>query len=115
MDEIKKILMQLMEGQTEIKGKIESIDYRLTKVELTQEEIKKDVKVIGEVQSAHKEQNEISSRNTDALIEEKNDLLVTATKSISKDLREVQESIDVLKNMTGRHEVDINILKRRPI
>jgi hypothetical protein len=57
----------------------------------------------------------MSFRNTDALIEEKTDLLATATKDIWKDLREAQESVDVLKDMTGRHEVDINILKRRPV
>lgn len=30
-------------------------------------------------------------------------------------LNSIGESIDVLKDMTGRHEVDINILKRRPV
>lgn len=57
----------------------------------------------------------MSFRNTDSLINEKTNLIEIATKSISKDLREVQESIEVLKDMTGRHEVDINILKRRPV
>lgn len=77
-DELRKMLVQIMEGQTGIKGeiksvnnKIESIDNRLTKVELIQEEIRKDIKIIGEVQSAHKEQNEMSFRNTDVLIEER--------------------------------------------
>ena len=30
-------------------------------------------------------------------------------------LSNISESIDVLKEMTGKHEVDINILKRRPV
>jgi tetrahydromethanopterin S-methyltransferase subunit G len=28
---------------------------------------------------------------------------------------EIKESIEVLKEMTGKHEVDIKILKRRPV
>ncbi len=68
-DELREMLMTLIEGQTETKSDLKNIDRRLTKVELIQDEIRKDVK----------------------------------------------ESIDVLKDMTGRHEVDINILKRRPV
>lgn len=51
----------------------------------------------------------------DSKIEEKTNLIEAATKSISKDVKEVIESVEVLKDMTGRHEVDINILKRRPV
>lgn len=70
-EELRKMLVQLIEGQTEIKGEIKSIDKRLTKVELIQEDIRKDVKLISEVQLAHNQQNEMSFKNTDALIEEK--------------------------------------------
>ena len=34
---------------------------------------------------------------------------------IEGNLESINENIDVLKDMTGRHEVDINILKRRPV
>ena len=52
----------------------------------------------------HKEQDDNSFKNTDALIEEKTDLLETAVKSVSKDVKEVKKSIEVLKDMTGRHD-----------
>lgn len=48
-NELKQMLIQIMEGQTEIKGEIKSIDSRLIKVELIEEEIRRDVKVIDEV------------------------------------------------------------------
>lgn len=49
------------------------------------------------------------------MIEEKASLMEISVKSVSKDVKEIKESIEVLKDMTGRHEVDINILKRRPV
>ncbi|WP_279232924.1 hypothetical protein [Haloimpatiens lingqiaonensis] len=42
-------------------------------------------------------------------------MMEISVKSVSKDVKEIKESIEVLKDMTGRHEVDINILKRRPV
>ena len=42
-------------------------------------------------------------------------LIETVVTNTSKDVNEVKESIEVLKDMTGRHEVEINILKRRPV
>ncbi|WP_156456297.1 hypothetical protein [Abyssisolibacter fermentans] len=49
------------------------------------------------------------------LIKNKTDVIETAVKNISKDAKEIKESVEVLKNITGRHEVDINILKRRTV
>ncbi|WP_234122377.1 hypothetical protein [Clostridium hydrogenum] len=51
----------------------------------------------------------------DVFINAKSDLIETAVKNIANDTKEIKESIEVLKDMTGRHEVDINILKRRPV
>lgn len=107
-NEIKDMLVKLLEGQLrlETESRKHSIKF---------ETIEENIKIITEIQSSHKEQNETATKNTDLLIEEKNDLLETALKSVSKDVKEIKESVEVLKDMTGRHEVDINILKRRPV
>jgi hypothetical protein len=62
------------------------------------------------VQTAHKEQTIGGFDKLDKSILEKINLVEAALKNISKDTKEVKESIEVLKDMTGRHEVDINIL-----
>ncbi|MCB2289524.1 hypothetical protein LGK97_07060 [Clostridium sp. CS001] len=50
-----------------------------------------------------------------ALIEGKMDLLETNLKSVCKNGRELNESVDVMKDILGRHEMDIEILKRRTV
>lgn len=106
--ELKNILMQLLEGQTRLESEVKKNSIKL-------ETIEKKIDIIAEVQTAHKEQNTSGFDKTDKLILEKTGLIETALKSVSKDTKEVKESIEVLKDMTGRHEVDINILKRRPV
>ena len=121
-NELKDMMVKLLEGQTRLESKVTSIDNKVTRLEtevrknsVELETIGKHINIIVEVQTSHKEQYEFSFKNTDALIDEKTDLIETAVKSVSKDVKEVIESVEVLKNMTGRHEVDINILKRRPV
>lgn len=119
-NEIKDMLVKLLEGQkslktevSDIKGELNELKGEVKKNSMKLETIEGNITIIAEVQSGYKEQSESSFKNTDALIEEKTDLIEIAVKSVSKDINEVKESIEVLKDMTGRHEVDINILKRR--
>jgi predicted nucleic acid-binding Zn-ribbon protein len=119
-NEIKDILVKLLEGQTRLEGKVDGLgtevkglETEVKKNSIKLETIEKNINIIAELQTAHKEQYETLFKNTDALIEEKTDLIETAVKNVSKDVKEAKESIEVLKDMTGRHEVDINILKRR--
>lgn len=78
------------------------------------ESIESKLNTLEEVQTAHKEQNTNEVIEINKNLDEKTDLIETAVKSISKDTKEIKDSIEVLKEMTGKHEVDINILKRRP-
>ena len=114
-NEIKDMLVKILEGQSRLESKVTGLETEARKHSVKFETIEENIKIIAELQSGHKEQNEISIKNTNSLIEEKTDLLSTAVKSVSKDVKDVKESIEVLKDMTGRHEVDINILKRRPV
>lgn len=115
MDDIKEMLVKLIEGQTGIETRLDKIDTRLGKIELTQETIIVKLNTIAEVQTAHKEQSQIAHKNIDALTEEKANLLGTALKSVSKDTKDIKESVDVMKDIIGRHQIDIEILKRRPV
>lgn len=107
-NEIKDILVKLLEGQTKLEMEVRKNSIKL-------ETIEKKIDIIAEVQTAHKEENAKEFEGNNKLINEKTDLIETALTNTSKDIRKVEENIDVLKDMTGRHEVDINILKRRPV
>jgi chromosome segregation ATPase len=121
-EEIMEMLVKLTEGQTginnrfdKIDNRLDKIDNRLNKIELVQEEIKTKVITLGELHQAHEEQQGRLFGHIDNIVSEKIDVIETAVKSVSKDTKEIKESIEVLKEMTGKHEVDIKILKRRPV
>jgi len=100
--------VKLLDGQNRV-------EIELKKNSIKLESIETKIDIIAEVQTSHKEQNEIAFKNSDSLTEEKVDLLGTSIKSISKDVKEVKESIDVMKDVLGRNQIDIEILKRRPV
>lgn len=106
--ELKDMLVKLLEGQTRLESEVKKNSIKL-------EAIEQKIDVLAEVQTAHKEQTTNELNKVDTSILEKTDLIETALKSVSRDTRDIKESIEVLKDMTGRHEVDINILKRRPV
>ena len=106
--ELQDMLVQLLEGQTRIESEVKKNSIKLEAVE-------KNLEIIAEVQTSHKEQHGNDIAKIEKLINEKTDLIETAIKTISKDTKDIKESVEVLKDMTGRHEVDINILKRRPV
>ena len=107
-DEIKAMFIKLLEGQDRVETEVKKNSIKL-------ESIESKIDVIAEVQTAHKEQNVRALKNSDSLTEEKVDLLGTSIKSVSKDVNEVKENIDVMKDVLGRNQIDIEILKRRPV
>jgi len=114
-DEIKDMLVKLLEGQNRVQNEITGIKTEIKKNSIELETIGKNINIVVEVQTAHKEQHDFSFKNTDELIDEKTDLIETAVKSISKDVNGVKEGVDVMKDVIGRHQIDIEILKRRPV
>ena len=128
-DEIKAMFVKILEGQNKLEKGQSTLEEGQSKLEEGQSKLEIEVKknsiklesietkidVILEVQTAHKEQSEIAFKHSDALTEEKVDLLGTSIKSVSKDVKEVKENIDVMKDLLGRNQIDIEILKRRPV
>ncbi|MFL0194424.1 hypothetical protein ACJDU8_02385 [Clostridium sp. WILCCON 0269] len=72
--ELQNILQQLLEGQTNLKNEVKKNSIKL-------ESIEREIDIITEVQTAHKQQTEFCSKNTNALIEDK-------TKFISRCIKE---------------------------
>lgn len=95
--ELKEILTQLLEGQTEIKSDFAYISTTLTKIEANQEEIKSDISTLAELYEAHAEQYMRSLEGIDDMINVNVELFRTALTNTSKDLKCTLDSIDVLR------------------
>ena len=114
-DDIMEMLVKLTEGQTEIKGSLCSMNNRLNKIELVQEEIKTKIITLGELHQAHEEQQERLFKVSDNVILEKIDISETVIKNVSSDVKQVKEIVEVLEEVTGKHEIKIKVLERRPV
>ena len=110
-----EMLVKLTEGQTEMKGSLNSVDSRLNKIEVVQEEMKTKVITLGELHQANQEQQERLFKVSDNVIIEKIDISETAIKNISSDVKHVKEIVEVLEEVIGKHEIKIKILERRPV
>ena len=106
---------KLEEGQSKLEVSQSKLESEVKRNSIKLESIEKDIKIIVEVHTSHNYQNEISFKNTNLIIEDKTSLIETAVKSVSLDVKDIKESIEILKEMTGKHEVEINILKRRVV
>ena len=103
-------------------SKLNPMKKQLNKNTLTLEEVKSDIKTIAEVQKSHMKQNEKAHDEIVKPLNEKLNVIELAVKDTSKnvkditeDLKNIDENIDVMKEILGRHEVDIAVLKRRPV
>lgn len=94
---------------------LKRMESKIDKNAITLENLTKKVETIAETQTSHGEQNERQFNKVINIMNEKTNLLEGALTNVSKDTSEIKESIEVLKEMTGKHEVEINILKRRPV
>ena len=98
-NEVKDMLAKLLEGQSRLEVKVNGLDDKVTRLDdkvtgletevkknsIELETIGKNINIIAELHTSHKEQSE------------------------------VKESVDVMKDIIGRHQIDIEILKRRPV
>lgn len=128
-NETKAMFVKLLEGQNRLETKVDNVQSEVDNIQSEVKYIKKEVNkntiklesietkinTIAEVQTAHKEQNVRTSQNSNLEIIEKIDLIETSIKSVSKDVKETFLTLDVMKDELGRHQIDIEILKRRPV
>lgn len=112
-DETKEMLAKIIEGQSKMSDDINVLkeDVKISFIKL--ESIEKDIKIIAEVHTAHKDQNITSFENTNLIIKEKTELIETAVTSVSRDVKDIKQSLDVLIPLSGKHEVEIKILQSK--
>ncbi|SUY47110.1 Uncharacterised protein [Clostridium putrefaciens] len=76
------------------------------------EKIQTDIKTLAEVQSSFSEQLDRAKDKDGKTLGERLDVIELAITNTSKSINDVIDAIDVIKDTTGSHEMDIKILKR---
>lgn len=99
-EDLKAIKDLLSELKKELKEDLEPIKNDVKSIKIQQEE---DHKILRALEHS----SEINKAERDKI---SNDIA-----HISGHLKNIDESIDAVKEILGRHEVDITILKRRPV
>jgi chromosome segregation ATPase len=115
ISEVKTDLVGVKVEVSGVKEELSGLKNEVRKNTISIEAMNKNIDIIAEVQTAHKEQNGRDFNNIHSLVNEKANIIENVLTGATKDIKEVNESIEVLKVMTGKHEVDINILRRRPV
>lgn len=115
MTNVQNEIIGLKDEMANVKCEVSDLKIEVGKNSINIEKLGKKIDVIAEVQTSHKEQSQKQFEELTEEIHERFDVLETATKNISKDLRDVQDEVKALAEISGRHEMDIMVLKRRPV
>ncbi|BAE84832.1 hypothetical protein [Desulfitobacterium hafniense] len=88
-----------------IEQRVQGIDQRLRKVEVSIDDIRKDIKILAEGQVAHREQNEREHEQIIRLIDDKTVVLEKAIVHNSVDIREIKEEQDEVFEVLSKRRV----------
>jgi chromosome segregation ATPase len=114
--ELLKALKELLKDELKpLSDRLDRVEVKIDKNTLILEEVRGNIKSLAELHVAHREQNERAFDKTDIVIQEKSDLIETALTNTTKELNGIKDSIEVLTEAVGKHEMDIRILKKRPV
>ena len=118
-NEVKEILVKLLEGQTRLEDKVNGIESKVSGLEsevrknsIKLEAIERKIDVIAEVQTAHKEQNEKEHNEVIEPLRTKVDVIELAVKAISKDMKELKDKFDRVEKVTIQNTYDVAYLKQ---
>jgi hypothetical protein len=111
-NKIENLLVQILENQTSMKIDVYSIKSQVDKNTIILEKMQSDIKTLAEVQVSFSEQLDRSKDKDGKTLAEKLDIIELAVTNNSKSLNTIVDTIDVLKDTTGSHEMDIKILKK---
>lgn len=106
---------KLSEDVNTIKTRLATVEEQTAKNIIILEKLQSDIRTIAEVHQSHVEQNQQSFEELKLMLNNKTALLSDAISAISSDVKETQKVIEVLKEMTGKHEVDIRILQKQAV
>ncbi|BAH06765.1 hypothetical protein CKR_1714 [Clostridium kluyveri NBRC 12016] len=108
----------LSEGQNNLTNEVSSLKGEVRKNSIKLESIEKKIDIIAEVQTAHKEQDVRGFQGISNSIKDKDSLISSAVKDISKDVKElkqgqdeIKEDIKKVKIATGNNCIEIEYLK----
>jgi len=114
--ELLKALKELLKDELRpLSDRLDRVEGKIDRSTLILEEVRGNIKSLAELHVAHREQNDRAFDKTDILIQEKSDLIETALTNTTKELNGIKDSIEVLTEAVGKHEMDIRILKKRPV
>ena len=94
-NEIKDMLVKLLETQTKLGHEITEIKIELKKGSIERETILKNVNITVDGQNSHKDQHDSLNQSSNAIIYERTGLLETAV-TMSEDIKEIKESVNVI-------------------
>ncbi|MCG4571168.1 hypothetical protein [Clostridium cochlearium] len=109
---IESLLIQILENQTSMKSNISTLSSKVDKNSLMLEKIQTDIKTLAEVQQSFSEQLDRTKDKDGKTLGERLDIIELAISNTSKSVNNVVDAIDVIKETTGSHEMDIKILKK---
>lgn len=114
--ELLKALKELLKDELKpLSDRLDRVEGKIDKNTLILEEVRGNIQSLAELHVAHREQNERAYDKIDIVIQEKSDLIETALTNTTKELNGIKDSIEVLTEAVGKHEMDIRILKKRPV
>lgn len=109
---LEKMYLDFNERFTSIEKTTSEIKSQVDKNSLMLEKIQGDIKTLAEVQSSFSEQLDRAKDKEGKTLGERLEIIELAVTTTSKSVNELVDTIDVIKDTTGSHEMDIKILKK---
>jgi chromosome segregation ATPase len=97
---------------TDLDRTTSEIKYKVDKNTVLLENLDTKIKTLAEVQSSFSEQLDRSKAKDGKTLGERLDIIELAVTDTSHSVNELLSTIDVIKDITGSHEIDIKILKK---
>lgn len=109
---IERMYTDLKSGQEKIQTKISNLKEEVTKNSIQLEKIQTDIKTLAEVQQSFSEQLDRAKDKDGKTIGERLDIIELAVTTTAKTVTDLAETVEVLKETTGKNEIDIKVLKK---
>ena len=109
---IERMYTDLKSGQEKMQTKISNLKEEVTKNSIQLEKIQTDIKTLAEVQQSFSEQLDRAKDKDGKTIGERLDVIDLAVTTTAKTVTDLAETVEVLKETTGKNEIDIKVLKK---
>jgi len=114
-----KVYSEMQSGFSNINKRLDSLENRMKNVEsqviknsVLLEKVDSNVKLLAEGQEAFREQIGRSNDKDNRTINDKLEVVEIAVSHVSKDVNNMVETVEVIKDATASNEMDLRIIKR---